>query len=781
MRLLAPLLALFLGACATIATLQLDDRFGPADPSRFDRPPASVANGPDYWKDVRPLLDRRCVSCHACYDAPCQLNLTSYAGLTRGANPQAVYSGQRLLATEPTRLGIDAHSSSEWRSKGFFPVLNERQPSPQANREGGVMYRLLAQKQLHPGPTGGQLTDKDIDLDLSREQTCTTAEGFETYINRHPARGMPFALPPLSRTEHDTLSRWLETGAPYRPATPLPAGVTRRIAEWESFLNGDSLKERLMARYIFEHWFIGHIWFPEMPGQYFQLVRSRTPPGQPIDLVATRRPYDDPGVDRPWYRLQRIEATGVAKTHMPLQLDPERMARLRTWFLAPSYPVAKLPGYAPEIAANPFVTFRDLPLVARYRLMLDDAQFTLSGFMKGPVCRGQMALNSINDHFWVFFVAPSDKNAQFMADIIDAASPVMRLPAEQESTAGLLAWREYARLERQYTATRHDVTLRLRQTNTRPTLTDIWDGDASNPNVALTVFRHYDSASVIQGLSGERPQTTFVMGYPVLERMHYLLTAGFDVFGNVGHQLATRLYMDFLRMESELNFLALLPLDKRQDVLNYWYRERSEPHNRYFADAKAYFPQETGIRYRTAKPLDELYDLLQQRTARARNRQFELAASGLPDSDLVQLRQLSAVRGIPASLMPEDSLILHTPDVGKPVVISLVRNSAHLNVAEIFDEADRRRPEEDSLLAMNGIVGAYPNAIFTVNAKNIANFTSAVASLKNPEDVTRLVEQYGIRRTDPRFWPTSDRIHDLWQATRPIEFGILDYSRLENL
>ena len=33
---------------------------------------------------VQPVLDRRCVVCHGCFDAPCQLKLSSYAGLTAG-------------------------------------------------------------------------------------------------------------------------------------------------------------------------------------------------------------------------------------------------------------------------------------------------------------------------------------------------------------------------------------------------------------------------------------------------------------------------------------------------------------------------------------------------------------------------------------------------------------------------------------------------------------------------------------------------------------------------
>ena len=30
-------------------------------------------------------------------------------------------------------------------------------------------------------------------------------------------------------------------------------------------------------------------------------------------------------------------------------------------------------------------------------------------FIKGPVCRGQVALNVIDDQFWVFFVQPDEK------------------------------------------------------------------------------------------------------------------------------------------------------------------------------------------------------------------------------------------------------------------------------------------------------------------------------------------------------------------------------------
>ena len=56
--------------------------------------------------------------------------------------------------------------------------------------------------------------------------------------------------------------------------------------------------------------------------------------------------------------------------------------------------------------------------VARYRFMLDEAQFTMMGFIKGPVCRGQLALDVITDHFWVLFARPDGESAELDAEFL---------------------------------------------------------------------------------------------------------------------------------------------------------------------------------------------------------------------------------------------------------------------------------------------------------------------------------------------------------------------------
>jgi hypothetical protein len=112
--------------------------------------------------------------------------------------------------------------------------------------------------------------------------------------------------------------------------------------------------------------------------------------------------------------------------------------------------------------------------------------------------------------------------------LLDTDIVNLQLPAEHESTAGLLAWRQYSRLEKNYLQAKSRLAAELKR-NELPVVSDLWDGDGSNPNAALTVFRHFDNASVIRGFAGSRPKTMLVIRYPLFERMHYLLLAGYDV------------------------------------------------------------------------------------------------------------------------------------------------------------------------------------------------------------------------------------------------------------
>jgi len=774
------LLVVVLAGCAVYYGHRLDERYGPADPARYDRPsPAQIPL--DYWRDVKPIVDSRCVVCHGCYDAPCQANLASYQGMTRGANKDKVYDAARLIATRPTRLFVDAESNAAWRGKGFYPVLNERGMAPEADREGSVLYRLLRLKRMNPLPAGDVLPRSHFDFSLDRAQQCPAIEEMDGFERRFPQWGMPFGLPGLSEREYEVLTRWIEAGAPFRDPEPLSAAHQQRMAEWERFLNGDGLKARLMSRYIYEHWFLGNLYFDDLPGnEYFDLVRSKTPPGRPIELIATPRPYGDPGVERVYYRLRRMSDTQLAKTNMPYALNASRLARLKEWFLDAPYIVSALPSYAEESASNPFVTFQELPVIARYQFMLDEAQFTLMGFIKGPVCRGQVAVDVINDHLWVVFARPDVEHAENDAEFLAKEARNLRLPAEHDSTTGLLKWREYRALEADFLKAKSRYLNERFGAGNLPVLKTLWDGDLKNPNAALTVFRHFDNASVVQGLIGDRPQTVLLIGYPLLERIHYLLVAGFDVYGNAGHQLATRLYFDFMRMEGEMNFLKLLPRAARQPVRDHWYRGASKQHISQFQDIDAYYSQETGIEFKTTNPLAELYAMLKTYLAPVSTRRYAIASSGLTGGPLRSLDELSSVRGRAVSHLPEMAFLTVRDAAERSYHFTMISNNAHSNVAELFGEEKRRLPDEDTLSVVNGFVGAYPNAFFVVNAADLPGFANAVRGLASEADYQKLLMRYGIRRTDQRFWAHSDALHAAYRRWAPREAGLFDYNRFEN-
>jgi hypothetical protein len=51
--------------------------------------------GDEYTARIQPIFNSRCIACHSCYNAPCQLNLQGYSGLARGATKLNVYDRSR--------------------------------------------------------------------------------------------------------------------------------------------------------------------------------------------------------------------------------------------------------------------------------------------------------------------------------------------------------------------------------------------------------------------------------------------------------------------------------------------------------------------------------------------------------------------------------------------------------------------------------------------------------------------------------------------------------------
>ncbi len=673
----------------------------------------------------------------------------------------------------------DADTVEEWREKGFYPVLNEYGATPEANRSAGTMYRTLRLKEQNPLPAVRRLPES-FDLSLNRKQFCAQSETFDRFSRKHPLWGMPYALPGLPAAEQEILMRWMEQGARYTPRAPVSPAFSGAIDRWEKFLNGNTLKERLASRYIFEHVYLAHLYFPEVDrGSFFRLVRSATPPGEPVELIATRRPYGDPGVDRVFYRLQPVLGTIVAKTHMPYRLDDQRMQRWKSLFIDEPYEVEQLPSYAEKDASNPFRTFDALPVRSRYRFMLDEAQFTIMGFIKGAVCRGQVALDVINDNFWVFFVDPELPQIELIEEFLASQDINLDLPAGNvDIYLPVTHWRKYKKQQKELLAERDRFLIDSLGSSEEITLDIIWDGGGLNDNAALTIFRHFDSATVEKGLLGQTPKTAWLIGYSLLERIHYLLVAGYDVYGNIGHQLVTRLYMDFLRMEGEANFMLLLPESARVRERGLWYQDVDDEIKAYVMLPGFEKVSNLAIEYSTNDEKRELFGMLARRLDKILPAEHTMPAIDDPGIR-AELSRLHLLVGTPATLMPEIAFVrIESPSGDRYVTI--VNNRAHSSMTSMFKEHKNRLPDEDTLSVIPGFIGTYPNVFYVVDENRLADFVDTVSAMETEDDYRDMLDAYGVRRTDPGFWANSDTFHRAYRQRYPLSSGILDFGRLEN-
>jgi hypothetical protein len=752
----------------------------------------SAAASDDYTARIQPIFDNRCVACHSCYNAPCQLNLQNYSGLTRGATKLNVYDGSRLKSVPPSRLDIDGHTVADWRSKGFFDVVGSTDPART------LLMQLVNLRSQH-----STLQPKKP---VGETNFCPADSNNGALVSQNtPELGMPYGLPPLSQTEIAAVTAWIAGGAPGPSAATLasrrapPPELQTQVRSWETFLNGSTLREKLVARYLYEHLFLAHLYFTsdkasERPA-FFRLVRSRTLCETGVDEIATRRPNDDPGPGEFHYCLRRIDGAIVDKTHIPYDLSPPKLERIRQTFLDPTWGVKTLPGYREDTAGNPFVTFADIPARARYQFLLDDAEYEINTFVKGPVCNGSIAVNSIQEQFFVLFLRPDADGMVISAEHARQAQDLLVLPGVWGSDVqihdDLPFLRRLIEQREAYRKLRAENVRELRPAGY--TLEDIWNGDGHNPNALLTVFRHFDNAIVTQGAVGDLSKTLFVLDYPLFERLVYNLVVNYDVFGNVGHQSLTRLYMDMIRMEAEEMFLDFLPPSQRAGLRKSWYGGLLTDLKLRFVFPLVDRSAPTGVRYRNdanakAEFFEQVVDYL---APPVRGRPDALnwkilplpkdvgAELTTPERALRRVTSIKAVNATPfARFLPDFALALVRGEHGTRLY-SIVHNREHTNISWMLREEERLAPQEDTLTVRAGVLGAYPNMFFVVPETEIDGFSNAVTRLTSAADYGHLVDRFGVRRSNEKFWSVFDAVNAAHLADDPVRAGVLDLTRYE--
>ena len=803
--------------------------------------------------NIKPIFASRCVQCHSCYNSPCQLKLTSVDGLDRGlVKGFDVFTPGKLTEAPPSRLGIDRKTTEGWRNftnKIHFMPVTQDTGNVKNNLETSFILKLVQHKKANASLVVNDLDKPEEGSEASR--ICPDVpKDLASHLKSRPNAGMPYGLPALNADQIQKIKLWTEMGSPRSfVAPPIAQKDASAILQIEGFLNSfqnmkslqEARRQSLVSRYIYEHLFLAdiHLRSESAPDAFYRLIRSRSACDK-ADEIATRRPWDAAGVNF-YYCLQRVDSMLVNKTHMPYLITEAKINRWKELFLSSAWTVNfKAEPGAVDIAPredlqanNPFVIYRDIPSRAKYQFLLDDAQYHVMTFIKGPVCKGSTAVNSIDEQFYVLFMKPDSDLMVRNPRFVTASSPYLYLPAYKGSNqlAGVKAALQQRDTRNHYRKLRDKEY--GKQFPHGYGVDDIWTGQdgsyatdpaVANPNAALTVFRHQDSASVEKGLVGATSKTVFVLDYSIFERIYYNLVVGFDVYGNAGHQVQTRLYMSYTKMEAEENFLAFLPAGVRQRMRRSWYfpsqnivEKFDKKHGDMIAGSFPLLGLEKGNRVQMTPWNEESYDKLGpiEKLTILRNYRRELIGkfktqlgSALVDNNqlnpdkslnskvqdvrigntetlsefeqgLTKLSDMPALGSPWVLKMPSAAIILVESPEG-PALYTLVRNKEHLNIAWLTHEKDRRNEAADTVIFYKGVLASYPNYIFHFDVKQGKAFLEAMMAIKDHATFEAWSRKFGSPRSGPgseKFWPTSDRVHQVFQQKNPLEYGILDYNR----
>ncbi len=393
-----------------------------------------------YYKTIEPIFAQRCVSCHGCYEAPCQLNMQTYSGVRRGYNPTPIYNMDRYAAMPITQMN-DIYPHEKWRSIGFQPVIHhpvEPMQSGNVAEWNASLMKEFLQNSAETNKVGFHLTEKLEKTNRryarsNKYQCVATDEQFNefynnsennpwdvitpaTYFKNHEdvdsiAHGasMPFALPSLDSSELEVIDTWLAKGAP--GPTPKEEREKRHpthpevLAQWEDFLNRSSAQAHHIARFIYEHSFTAYYHFAETPGEYFKLTRYAPLDNGTLGELVTELPYQT-GANQPdiSYLFKKVVEIPVHKKMIVWKVDSTKLARIEDIFdTSWEADVISEPVYE---SSNPFEYFSHIPAKARYQFMIENSDIIIGAMIQGGVCVGSGATYAIKDHFWIWFLNP---------------------------------------------------------------------------------------------------------------------------------------------------------------------------------------------------------------------------------------------------------------------------------------------------------------------------------------------------------------------------------------
>ncbi|MGZ3789405.1 MAG: fatty acid cis/trans isomerase [Bacteriovorax sp.] len=710
----------------------------------------------EFVSKVQPLLAKRCVACHSCYEAPCLMHLTSYEGIQRGLTKHEKFEvvndlPANRLKDAPLYMGENntpRWDQPEWTKRYFAPVL-QAGSNGQIDMDKSILALALMQGKAN---TSGFSLDQSL---YPPTRTCSQKpEDLKSVYQKYPQSGMPYALPSLEDSEYQVLNEWMQKGAPGPTMeTKLVWNQPSRpdlIVKFESFFNATSPKEKLSMRYIYEHSFMTHIHFKGTPhDEFYELIRASNSSGDPKEVVTEKS--NDPTPVPFVYRLRRIHDVIVRKTHGLWDLDEGSLAEWKALFLEPTWPnesniQAYIDSLGPKDRQDPMKYFAPIPETARYTFMVKNAEMLVGEVVRSPSCSGKIATLAIKDHFWVLFMTPeaSEKYLQ------------------KKRAAGPLKENVLSKLTNKI---------------------DIVPADEKNvdPHMSLSLFRHLSNVTVHKGLWGGTPQNIWLMDYDNYEDLYYNLVVNYRPWAKLAHQVLTWQHMVYNRKEAETRFIDyFLSDDKDCKKCKKWFWERWEK-GVYDRDANEQAKMDTTFKRAKEKIISAMDDRSGTKVDQLNDDSKKTTDN--PDTMLgkweKQMLELTHKKNVELLRnFPELMYVKLVDETGKERVYSLVINRSYTtNNSMAVGAVDQNLiflPEENQLVMMKGLIGNHPNLFVTLKMDNAFEFADKIKNIRSQQDWTAFRDQYAIHRNDVDFWKIYDEFIEWQRRDDPLSAGVID-------
>lgn len=800
--------------------------------NRFVRQEDVVPNDPYYGKKgASRAVAQECATCHICGGAGCTQHVQNFDAIMRGSTNRNPFTNP-LLGTDGPTLKMEFTNTPELQKKLGFTATVAPVGATEEERNKAVLPRLVEEGK-RPRTSQDLENLQEMWVDHIKEyayKKIKNPKELEEQVKQ--GKSMPFGQF-ISEENADKISH---IDASQRPlaasmvklSTPSDPEV---VKTWETFFNAElkdpkqNFKAQLSRRYLFEHIAQAKIHFDESPlvkadgtpggrGEFFELVRSSTPPGEEIKLVSSaERPLnnDDPKAEKVYYRLRKITDIIADKNTTVLHLTNQVKNHWEDLFLKSEWPQVdgkaqpdlKVPGYETK---NPFVYFEKIPGTLRSQFMLENAHLLINAMVQADVCTGVNATEAIRDSFGAVMLKPeSDPSA--LDPSLGLASFDHLDPTHSVATAQSHDRDFIAAFEKQLKALKPGGL----------SLGDVWDGSPlgkgaqaggeKNKNAYITVFRHHDNASAHIGALGQTPETMWLLSYGNFEKMFYDLVVNFKHWEKPDFKAASWMTFRGNRINGEDTFGLLLPEEQRLA-----FRERNthgwtaltekgnemlgegiptgianvdsaRPYEDVLSKLRTYLgPTVAGTTILNPDPLGGPRPLTAPSGDPARDEIDRMLAplAARPTWDAKKKQWISELPGISAA-MPDVTWATIKDEQGREHDYTILvdrKYKAHTMAGVLLPKLNAE-PERDSLMVVPGHIGAFVNLVLQVPKSGLKELVAAART--SPEQLRKVVldNGYNLRRDTEAFkaWKNQEEAKRL--AVSPIDGGKIDSGKYD--